>query len=289
MGTAKRERQRQGRQARLAQAYADQARSRRARGVRNAVILVALLVFGAFLWSLRGSDDTEPVAATDQASSEAPTDETTTTVAAPVVVPITVPAAGESVSGATPCPPADGSAARTTTFENAPPTCIRAGRTYTAEVATSKGDFTIRLDADSAPDAVNNFVTLARYHYYDGVAFHRIVAGFVNQTGDAVGPRPGTGGPGYTFGDELPADASVYGEGAVAMANSGPDTNASQWFVVVGDGGSRLEPKYSKFGQVTEGIEVVRAINALPTDNPQSADPTTTELVTVTSVTITEE
>ncbi|NNC40847.1 MAG: peptidylprolyl isomerase [Acidimicrobiia bacterium] len=169
----------------------------------------------------------------------------------------------------------------------APPLCIDTSKTYTAEISTTKGDYTIELDADVAPNTVNNFVVLARYHYYDGVPFHRIVPGFVIQGGDAVGPSPGIGNPGYQFDDELPpalADAdSFYQNGSVAMANSGVNTNGSQFFVVTGENGENLPPQYSRFGQVVDGMDVVMEIESVgsPSGSP-------TEEVIITGITITE-
>ena len=104
-------------------------------------------------------------------------------------------------------------ATRTTTFDSAPPMCIDAGKTYTATFDTTAGSFTVKLDPKTAPIATNNFVFLARNHYYDGVTFHRIIPGFVIQGGDANGNPPGTGTPGYSFADELPSSASVYQPG----------------------------------------------------------------------------
>jgi cyclophilin family peptidyl-prolyl cis-trans isomerase len=128
---------------------------------------------------------------------------------------------------------------------------------------------------------VNSFIFLARYHYYDGVIFHRIIPGFVLQGGDPTGT--GTGGPGYKFEDELPAPGR-YQIGSLAMANAGPNTNGSQFFVISGPDGVRLPPQYALFGAVVSGGDVVAAIDALGT---RSGKPK--EKVTIESVTITEE
>jgi cyclophilin family peptidyl-prolyl cis-trans isomerase len=214
-------------------------------------------------------------------------DAVTTTVADIEPVIITVPEPGSEITGETPCPAEDGSSERVTSFESAPPLCIDPTKSYTAEISTTEGDYTIQLDAESAPNTVNNFVVLARYHYYDGVPFHRIIPGFVVQGGDAVGPTPGIGNPGYQFDDELPTPDSetdrAYENGSVAMANSGVNTNGSQFFVVSGENGENLPPLYSKFGQVTAGMDVVMEIDALG-----SPDGAPTQEVVVTSVTITE-
>ena len=122
-----------------------------------------------------------------------------------------------------------------------PPQTIDTSHAYTATLATSCGDIVIALDPAEAPVTVNNFVFLARQGFYDGLTFHRVVAGFVIQGGDPTGT--GSGDAGYAFDDELPKDG--YPTGSVAMANSGPNTNGSQFFIVTGDGSAaaeRLQP-----------------------------------------------
>ena len=180
----------------------------------------------------------------------------------------------------TDCPAADGSSPKQKRFDGPPPMCIDPEKRYTAEMVTSKGTLKIALDPIAAPKTVNNFVVLARYHYYDGIVFHRIIPGFVLQGGDPQGT--GRGGPGYQFEDELP-QAGEYQVGSVAMANSGPNTNGSQFFVVTGDQGAQLPPSYSLFGKVTEGMDVVKAIEA---DGSAEGTPTTVHVMT--SVTIEE-
>jgi len=181
---------------------------------------------------------------------------------------------------ATECPPADGSAPRTMRFSEPPPMCIDPAKRYSAEMVTSKGTIVIALDAAGAPATVNNFVVLARYHYYDGVIFHRIIPGFVVQGGDPTGT--GGGGPGYRFADELPAPGR-YELGSLAMANAGPDTNGSQFFIVCGASGTQLPPLYSLFGKVVSGMDVVAQLEAAGTGSG-----TPHEQVAIESVTITE-
>ena len=180
----------------------------------------------------------------------------------------------------TECPAADGSSPTKRRFDGPPPMCIDAGRRYTAEMVTSKGTMTIALDPIAAPTTVNNFVVLARYHYFDGIVFHRIIPGFVLQGGDPEGT--GRGGPGYRFADELPK-AGRYEVGSLAMANAGPNTNGSQFFVISGPDGVRLPPQYSLFGKVVKGLDVVTAIDAVGTGSG-----TPREKVVIESVTITE-
>ena len=122
-------------------------------------------------------------------------------------------------------------------------------------IATDKGDIVMDLDPSIAPNTVNNFVGLARDGYYDGLTFHRVVPEFVVQGGCPEGS--GRGGPGYKFADE-----PVKGEyklGAVAMANSGPDTNGSQFFICIDDCTRKLTPNYNLFGHVVSGIDVAQA------------------------------
>ena len=181
----------------------------------------------------------------------------------------------------TPCPPAEGAAERVTEFSEAPPMCIDPSKTYTAVLDTSLGQMTIALDAAAAPKTVNNFVVLARYRYYEGIIFHRIINSFMCQGGDPTGT--GRGGPGYKFEDELPAP-NTYKIGSVAMANAGPNTNGSQFFIVSGPSGVGLPPQYSLFGQVTEGLDIVEKMQNVPTargDKPH-------EDVIINSVTISE-
>jgi cyclophilin family peptidyl-prolyl cis-trans isomerase len=175
------------------------------------------------------------------------------------------PASGNAVSivpapAQVPFPNLNGTSPRYTKFSSAPPFCINAAKTYTAAVQTDIGTFTVKLLPKYAPVTVNNFVFLAGYHYFDGIAFHRVIPGFMIQGGDPT--ASGGGGPGYSFKDELPSAASAYGTGALAMANSGANTNGSQFFVVVPGGGSGLSPSYSVFGQVTSGMNIVEKINS---------------------------
>jgi cyclophilin family peptidyl-prolyl cis-trans isomerase len=177
-------------------------------------------------------------------------------------------------------PNPDGSSAKRQKFDSEPPMVIDPAQRYTATMETTKGTITIALDAAAAPKTVNNFVFLARYHYFDDVVFHRIIPGFVVQGGDPEGS--GRGGPGYSFADELPKPGR-YELGSLAMANAGPNTNGSQFFIISGPNGVRLPPQYSLFGKVVKGIETVEAIEAL---GSQSGKPS--EQVVIESVTITE-
>ena len=166
-------------------------------------------------------------------------------------------------------------------FDNPPEMVIDTARSYSAEMVTSMGSMTIHLDPARAPKTVNNFVFLAQQGYFDGVIFHRVINGFVVQGGDPTGT--GRGGPGYRFEDELPQPGR-YELGSLVMANAGPDTNGSQFFVITGPSGVGLPPLYSLFGQVVRGLDVADAMQKVPTgegDRPL-------EDVVIESVTVTE-
>jgi peptidylprolyl isomerase len=159
-------------------------------------------------------------------------------------------------------PNPDGSSEKRQKFDAAPPMIIDPAKTYSATMVTSKGTMEMVLDAAAAPVTVNSFVFLARWHYYDGIVFHRVIPGFVLQGGDPTGT--GAGGPGYRFDDELPKPGR-YELGSLAMANAGPNTNGSQFFVISGPDGMRLPPLYALFGKVVKGLDVVQAINDIGT------------------------
>ncbi len=179
-----------------------------------------------------------------------------------------------------PFPALDGSAPRTQKFNDKPEMGIDPAKRYTATMETSMGTIVIALDPIKAPKTVNNFVFLAGYKYFDGIIFHRIINGFVCQGGDPTGT--GTGGPGYRFEDELPKPGQ-YQIGSLAMANAGPNTNGSQFFLISGPSGVSLPPNYALFGQVVKGLEVVDAMQRVETDG---RDRPRTDVV-INSVTIT--
>lgn len=151
-------------------------------------------------------------------------------------------------------------------YDAPPPMTIDQGRQYFATVKLAKGgEFVIQLYPDKAPITVNSFVFLAREGFYTGVTFHRVLEGFMAQTGDPTGS--GMGGPGYEFVNES-SDLTFDKAGVVAMANSGPDTNGSQFFITFGPA-DWLNGGYTIFGQVIEGMDVVNGITLRdPNQNP---------------------
>ncbi len=151
-----------------------------------------------------------------------------------------------------------------------PPMAVDPNKQYIATLKTDKGDISIQLFPDKAPLAVNSFVFLARENWFDGVTFHRVLEDFVAQTGDPTGT--GFGGPGYAFANEI-SDLKFDKEGLVAMANSGgADTNGSQFFITLKDTPT-LDGGYTIFGQVIEGMDVVKQLTLRDPDNDPSAPP----------------
>ena len=163
-------------------------------------------------------------------------------------------------------PPPSVTASPVKQWSQPPAMQIDTSKKYTATVETSLGSFKIELLPQESPKTVNNFVFLSREGFYNGIVFHRIIKDFMIQTGDPKGN--GTGGPGYKFADELPPKHK-YDPGIVAMANSGPNTNGSQFFICTGPGAHGLDNSpynnYTQFGRVIEGMDVVQNIASVKT------------------------
>jgi cyclophilin family peptidyl-prolyl cis-trans isomerase len=145
-------------------------------------------------------------------------------------------------------------------WSSPPAMTVDQNKQYTATIKSNYGDITIQLFPKDAPLTVNNFIFLSRHGFYNGVKFHRVVKGFVIQGGDPTGT--GRGGPGYRFADEKVT--KDYVAGTLAMANAGPNTNGSQFFITLSDLSGRLPKNYTIFGLVTAGLDVVQKIGAVP-------------------------
>ena len=144
-----------------------------------------------------------------------------------------------------------------TQYSSPPAMQLDPSKTYTATIQTNRGDIVIDLYADKTPNTVNNFVALARDGFYDGVSFHRVIADFMVQGGDPTGS--GRGGPGYRFNDEFHPELVHDGPGVLSMANAGPNTNGSQFFITH-VATNWLDNKHAVFGRVRSGQDVVDAI-----------------------------
>jgi len=285
MGTAKRERKKMNREmGRQAQQVAARRQKTTKMTVRiiGAVVIVLALFFGiAFLTKDDSTDKVTPVTTPVDAYAS-------TTIAGDVAttVPGDTAAPADFVYGTTECPPTEGTATQTQTFSDSFALCIDPTKTYTAVVKTNMGTYSAVLDAAKAPGAVNNFVSLARNKYFDDTTCHRAIPALMVQCGDPT--ATGSGGPGYKFADELPASGE-YKIGSLAMANSGANTNGSQFFVITGDQGVALSPNYTLFGQVTEGLDsTVTALDSAGNPEPAANGTPPLKEIKIESITITE-
>ena len=286
MGTAKRERKKMNREmGRQAQETAAKRQKTTKTTVRivGAIVIILALFFGiAFLTD--SDDDSADTGAPITTTAEAYASTTIASGDATTTVPGDATTPSDFAYGTTECPPVEGAATQTQDFDDSFALCIDPTKTYTAVVTTNMGTYSAVLDAAKAPGTVNNFVSLARNKYFDGTTCHRAIPGFMIQCGDPT--ATGSGGPGYKFADELPA-AGEYKIGSLAMANSGPNTNGSQFFVISGDQGVSLPPSYTLFGQVTEGLDsTVVALDAA--GNPSSNGMPPLKEIKIESITITE-
>ena len=183
-------------------------------------------------------------------------------------------------------PAAPPAAAARKQYAGAPPMAIDVKKKYTAVLHTSEGDIGVQMLTEDAPATVNNFLFLAKDRFYDGVRFHRIIKGFMIQSGDPLGN--GTGNPGYRFNDE-PVKRD-YTPGILAMANSGPNTNGSQFFIMHGDYSGKLPKNYTIFGTVTQGQEVVDKIANVPVRPSATGEASSpAREVTITSIDVLEQ
>jgi cyclophilin family peptidyl-prolyl cis-trans isomerase len=251
--TEKRQRQKAGRDAK--RAAAERAKKRK-KLIRNTIIVAVGL---AIIIGIS-------VAVTSGGGSKNASSTSTTATTAPTAG---AQAAADKVAVAAGCPSSPTAKLTKPSWKTAPPMTIDTTKTYTATIKTDAGSFDVKLNAAGTPVTVNSFVFLANQKFFNCVTFHRVIPQFMDQTGDPTGT--GTGGPGYSFADELPAKANPqYPLGSLAMANSGPNTNGSQFFVVAGPEGESLAPSYTLFGQVTSGMNVVDKINADGNSSPSS-------------------
>jgi len=259
--SAKRERKRAGRAARLAAIESAKRRKKRTRQAIGAVIVILAALGVIYLVS-------RPTTKKSAEKSTTTTHPTTTTTAPASTT--TTAAHAATTAKPLPCPPPTGSTRRVTSFPAPPPTCISPSGHYQAVFTTTAGSFTVSLDAAQSPVTVNAFVYLARYGFYNGTIFHRVLKGFVVQGGDpnpptAADPKlTGAQGPGFQVDGEVPKSGK-YAIGEVAMAKTSTAPNGatgSQFFIITGASGAALPPDYALLGTVTKGMSVVDKIQA---------------------------
>ena len=278
MGTAKRERKKSNRQLGREQQLQAARRQKTSRTIIRAVsaVIVIVAIFFGIAFLTDDDESTAPTTTITPAGDVTTLPDDTDTTTAPT----------EFVYGTTACPPAEGAAEQTQEFADSFQLCIDPTKTYTATVTTNFGEYTAVLDPAKAPGTVNNFVSLARSKYFDGTTCHRAIPGFMVQCGDPT--ATGSGGPGYKFADELPA-AGEYKIGSLAMANSGPNTNGSQFFVITGDQGVSLPPNYTLFGQITDGLDTtVSDMDLAGNDDPGSNGVPPKSAIEIISITVAE-
>ena len=181
----------------------------------------------------------------------------------------------ESLNGYDALPPLNSE--RVTRFAAAEPV-MEEGRDYRALVETNRGTMVLELHQDDTPITVNNFVFLARQRYFDGIVFHRVLEDFMAQTGDPTGS--GRGGPGYRFDDEFAPHLRHDAKGVLSMANAGPGTNGSQFFITFG-ATPWLDGKHAVFGRVIDGLEVLDTLTRIDPSRPGGASPDRMERVTI--------
>ncbi len=260
-----------------------------ARGVARypwATSLVVLLILAGVLAALYGTH-TWPFTAPAQTANKTAVGSatpTTAATAAPTIAPTKDPGKGvtpvaaavdvasspcvkiaDKLTSKDPAPSGEDLKKITHSYKEALKTDIAQEKLYCAGINTNRGLMVLELDPKLAPNTVNNFVSLAKAKFYDGLKFHRVVPGFVIQTGDPNGD--GSGGPGYKFNDE-PVQGN-YTEGTIAMANSGANTNGSQFFISIADNSQKLQKSYNLFGRVVEGLNVAKAVQG-PGDDANS-------------------
>ena len=275
MGTDKRNRQKENRRARQSELEKQLQRQKLVRRSTRIALLVGVVVAIVAAISLWPESDSTTAPETTETSVA----ENSETTVAPVP-------AGPFEYGQGECAPTDGSGDQVREFASAPKLCIDPTKTYTALISTNKGDLTVVFDPTKAPGTVNNFVNLARSKYFDDTVCHRAIPTFVVQCGDPT--ATGAGGPGYAIADELPA-AGEYKLGSLAMANSGPNTNGSQFFIISGEQGMTLPPSYSLFGQVTAGLDTtLPLLDKAGNSDPASNGVPPKEEIRIISVQITE-
>ncbi len=279
--------------AKLAARRAAERRKRRRQRITAGAVAFAVAAGGgifAFVAFTGGKATPSPAASASASTSATPSPSYSPTAVPKVVTTVTLAPPKVTAVACGAKVPAAASKGKPQ-FSGPPPILIDTTKTYLATLHTSCGDITIKLLTNPAPITANNFVFLANHKYFDGTYFHRIADSIdVIQGGDPTGT--GRGGPGYSIPDELPGGAK-YTTGVVAMANAGPNTGGSQFFIITGPLGGHLDsaPNYSIFGQVVRGLDVAQKIQAIPVQGAKAGDPnadgTPSQTVYIDSVTIT--
>jgi peptidyl-prolyl cis-trans isomerase B (cyclophilin B) len=259
---------------------AAERRDRRRRIIGIAAVFVVLLAVAGTIFAA-ANDKGGPAAKPATTTPTLPGDNTTTSVATGPTVSVAPAAVGATISGPTPCPAEDGSSPRTTLFAGPPPTCIDRTITYDAVISTSVGDIKVLLNSSLAPSAVNNFVVLARYHYYDGAPLTTIIPRTVAEVGTDNPTPDGRQSPGYTMPGDYPKGGTIFPVGTILMVkvpNQG-DRFAGAFQLALGEKSADLPADSTAFGLTLDGADTLRAI-----DRAGSPDGGPTKVITINSV-----
>jgi cyclophilin family peptidyl-prolyl cis-trans isomerase len=276
-----RERERARQRARHAALQERQAAARRQRKVMALVGLVLVLALVAGFFGVRSGDDTRASSDSPEEPSVDPT--AASTVPATGDAELTFPPPGESITGETPCPADDGSAPRVTSFAGAPPVCIDPAMLYEATIRTSKGELKLLLNPEQAPDAVNNFVVLSRYHYYDGQPFTVIKS---RESAYVAARFDGDqSAPGYTLPGEAPP--TIWAPGSIGMVPAGGDTTAygASFLIATFEMAAGLPENLTQFGIMLDGHPTLVAIERAASESGRPIEEVVIESISVRAAT----
>jgi cyclophilin family peptidyl-prolyl cis-trans isomerase len=257
-----------------------QRRAAKRRQLQRRIAVVAAVAVVVFVtaWLITSGNSKKSASSTTSSSTSTTVAGSTTTTASSTTTTTTPPvknltqAQANAIALSYGCPSSPTATVNTLSWPKAPAMTISKTGTYYVHMVTTAGTIVIKLLPRKAPVTVNNFVFLAQHNFYNCVTFHRVISGFVIQGGDPTGT--GTGGPGYSFKDELPPTGNpTYPLYSLAMANSGPNTNGSQFFIVTGSSGETLPASYSLFGQVVSGVPAITMINNAASTSSSGSPP----------------
>ncbi len=272
-----RERARQRARDEARQAAADARRSRRRTLAAVGVVLLLALVAGIAGALTGGGDEVATTSATAPAS-------TTTTLPATSGIELPRVPLGETITGETPCPAEDGSSPRTTSFAGPPPTCIDPTRFYEAVITTTKGEIVLQLNPGTAPGAVNNFVVLSLYGYYDGQPVTAVIPRQAMVFAGSFDNPDAVATPGYTLPDEFPEGGQIFTPGVIAMIpkNGEPDSIDAAFLIATFEDAPGLPQNLTQFGIMLDGAQTLAAVNRVGTESGAPTEVVTIEAIRIT-------
>ena len=278
-----RSKDRQAAQRAAAQRAAERSERRRRTIAIVAVVVVLFAVVGTIIAAANDKGDTTTRAAPTTTASTLPGDQSSSSTTPRPTVSVVPPTAGTTISGPTPCPAEDGSSPRVTLFSGPPPTCIDKAQTYDAVISTTEGDVKVFLNTDLAPTAVNNFVVLARYHYYDGAPITSITPQKTAEIGSDITNADGRQGPGYTLPGDYPKGGTIFPTGTILMVNIAGqgDHFGGAFQLALGDKAADLPANTTAFGLTLDGSDTLIAIG-----KAGNQDGSVTKAITINSVRI---